>query len=132
MPEALRLYPKLFGNMEAEELDRFVEWSRIPGTNRSFQKTVSGSINFWGQYVRTIDRVGEVKVLPPTALFWGDGDRIIPFKQSKKAISISTGVTLTTYKGCGHFPHLEYPARFAADLTNFLLDPDRPNAVVRV
>ncbi len=131
VPTALRLTSTTFGHMEPEEVERFVEWSRIPGTEVAFQRSLEAVINFFGQFVQTMDRVHEVADLPPLALFWGTEDPIIPFRQGKALLARTEGVSLTRYEGCGHYPHLDHPQRFSRDLTAFLTDPDRPRAVVR-
>jgi pimeloyl-ACP methyl ester carboxylesterase len=131
LPAAVRLAPGLFGHMEPEEQERFIALSRIPGSDRAFRRTVGGVINVLGQYVASIDRVGEVAQLPPMALFWGDKDPVIPVRHGRKTVARSEGITLTVYKGCGHFVSLDEPARFAADLMQFLSDPDRMGARIR-
>jgi pimeloyl-ACP methyl ester carboxylesterase len=130
-PTVLRLTSTAFGHMEPEEVERFVRWSRIPGTDVAFQRSLEGVINFFGQFVQTMDRVDEVADLPPLALFWGTEDPIIPFQQGKELLARTEGVSLTRYVGCGHYPHLDHPQRFSRDLVAFLTDPDRPRAVVR-
>lgn len=131
-PTALRMTTTTFGHMEPEEVERFVAWSRIPGTEVAFQRSLEAVINFFGQYMQTMDRVHEVRDMPPIALFWGTKDRVIPFAQGKEVLSRSEGVSLTRYEGCGHYPHLDHPERFSRDLIAFLTDPDRPCARLAV
>ncbi len=125
LPIFIRHSPSTFGHMEPEEQERFIMMSRIPGSDRAFQRTVEGVINFFGQYLQTIQRVGEVEQMPPVALFWGKKDPIIPVKHGRNAVARSENITLTVYENCGHFSHLDAPESFAKDLTEFLLDPDR-------
>ncbi|MBZ0271513.1 alpha/beta hydrolase [bacterium] len=125
IPAYVRLAPAFFGNMERDEQDRFIAMSRIPGSARAFQRTVDGVINLFGQYMQTTHRVAEVERMPPVALFWGTKDPVIPVRHGRDAVKRSEGITLTEYKGCGHFSHLDAPEAFARDLTEFLLDPDR-------
>ncbi|MFA6035086.1 MAG: alpha/beta fold hydrolase, partial [Myxococcota bacterium] len=109
LPTVLRHSSAAFGHIEPEEVERFIEWSRIPGTDRAFQRTVEGVINFFGQFIQTVQRSGEVIEMPPVAIFWGDRDPIIPIKHAMDAVGNSDNITLTTFKGCGHFPHLDAP-----------------------
>ena len=125
LPFAMRHAPATFGHMEPAEVARAAATNRIPGTDRAFQRSVNGVINVAGQYVRTMDRVGEVTSLPPIALFWGERDPIIPLRHGREAFRGFAGVSLTTYPESGHFPHLDVPARFARDLGAFLHDPER-------
>jgi pimeloyl-ACP methyl ester carboxylesterase len=131
MPTVLRAFPAIFGHMEPEEIELVVRMTRIPGTDRAFQRSLEGVINLFGQYVQTIHRAHEVASMPAIALFWGTKDPVIPLRHGRAALEHSTGITLTTYKGCGHYPHLDAPSLFAHDLIEFLCDPDRPSARLR-
>ena len=128
LPTALKLASGMLGHMEPEERERFLRTFRIPGTDRAFQRTLEGVINFFGQYMQTSQRSGEVDDMPPVALFWGSRDPIIPIHHGRASVRRSDGITLTTYKGCGHFPQLDMPERFSRDLTDYLCDPHRPPA----
>jgi hypothetical protein len=63
-------------------------------------------------------------------MFWGESDPVIPVRHGKRAQRKSNGVTLTTYKKCGHFPQLEVPEQLAEDLRNFLFDTTRDCAAL--
>jgi pimeloyl-ACP methyl ester carboxylesterase len=128
LPFAMRHAAATFGHTEPEEVELAAETNRIPGTDRAFQRSIEGVINFSGQYVWMRDRVQEVASLPPIALFWGEDDPIIPLKHGRDTVKVSSGVTLTTYPSSGHFPHLDVPSEFARDLQAFLNDPHRPPA----
>lgn len=128
LPVVLKHSSEVFGHMEPEEQERFIRMIRIPGTDRAFQRSLEGVINFFGQYMQTIQRVGEVPDMPPVALFWGSKDPIIPIRHGKNTVANSENVTLTIYKGCGHYPHLDAPERFSHDLMEFLCDPHRLHA----
>lgn len=130
-PLALRYAPALFGRMEREEQERFLRWSRLPGSDRAFQRTLEGVINFFGQYMQTEQRAHEVAEMPPVAIFWGSKDQFVPPRHGRDAVARSEGIALTTYPGCGHFVHLEVPELFAQNLTEFLLDPHRPPAKIK-
>jgi pimeloyl-ACP methyl ester carboxylesterase len=126
LPAALRTFSATLGHMEPEEIELFVRMQSIPGSDRGFQRSLEGVINFFGQYMQTLQRAHEVDSMPATALFWGTRDPIIPLRHSKSIRRAFTGITLTTYKGCGHYPHLDTPETFAQDLIAFLCDPHRP------
>lgn len=129
-PTVLRMTTTTFGNMEPEEVDSFVRWIRVPGTDVAFQRSLEGVINFFGQYMQSMDRMHEVVDLPPIAVFWGTRDPILPFLHGKQMLGLTEGVSLTSYEGCGHYPHLDHPYRFSRDVAAFLTDPDRPRARV--
>jgi pimeloyl-ACP methyl ester carboxylesterase len=128
LPTALRTFSATFGHMEPEEIELFVSMQSIPGSDRGFQRSLEGVINVFGQYMQTIKRAHEVASMPPIAIFWGDKDPIIPVRHGRAALDHSTGITLTEYDGCGHYPQLDVPSLFARDLIEFLCTPDRPPA----
>ena len=130
VPLVLRLTPGTWGGMEPEEQEEFVRATRVPGTDRAFQRSLEGVIGVFGQHVQTAQRVCEVADLPPVALFWGEKDPILPVRHGRETARRSVGVTLTTYPSRGHYPHLEVPETFALDLVRFLEDPDRRPAVM--
>ena len=57
-------------------------------------------------------------VVDPGRYTWGTGEDY----------KLQSGITLRTYPGCGHFPHLQLPAVCARDLREFLCDPKRSGA----
>ena len=125
LPRVLKLASRALGHMEPEEQKKFIEMNSIPGTEMAFQRTLEGVINFFGQYMQTAQRAGEIEEMPPVALFWGTKDPIIPIKHGHRTMQRSENVTLTSYKNCGHYPHLELPEQFSRDLANFINDPTR-------
>lgn len=131
VPVVLKLTPGTFGDMEPEEQEMFVRWTRIPGTDRAFRRSLEGVIGFFGQRVRTAQHAGEVTDMPTTAIFWGEKDPIIPVRHGREAVQRSVGIGLTVYKGCGHYPHLDNPEEFARDLMSFLADPRRRTVKIR-
>jgi pimeloyl-ACP methyl ester carboxylesterase len=128
MPTVLRACSATFGHMEPEEIELFLQMRRIPGTNRAFQRSLEGVINLFGQYMQTMQRAHEIVSMPPVAIFWGDKDPIIPVRHGRAVLDHSTGVSLTEYDGCGHYPQLDVPSPFTRDLIGFLRSPDLPPA----
>jgi pimeloyl-ACP methyl ester carboxylesterase len=128
IPLLMRFSPAIFGKRDPDEIKRFVKMMDVPGTHRAFQQSVAGVINLSGQYMQTKQRASELDELPPIALFWGENDPILPVKHGRSMMAHSTGITLTTYPKCGHFPQLDIASTFAHDLKKFLLDPHRPFA----
>jgi pimeloyl-ACP methyl ester carboxylesterase len=123
-----RLFAEKFGHMEPEEARLLVRMSRIRGTARAFCRSLASVINLSGQYVQTIERAHEVSSLPAIALFWGAEDTVIPVHHGTRLLDRFTGITLSTYPGCGHFPHRDFQSTFARDLGSFLCDPLRSRA----
>ena len=56
----------------------------------------------------------------PTLIVWGDRDTIIPVAHARAAHDAMPGSTLHVYPGAGHYPHCDYPERFADDLLAFM------------
>ena len=130
LPVMLLLSPATFGHIEPGEARRVVDMNRIPGTARAFQRTLMGIVDVFGQYVSMVDRAHEIAELPPMAVYWGTKDPVIPLQHGQRLLERLTRVSLTTYPGCGHYPHLDEAAGFARDLREFLCDPARLPASV--
>jgi pimeloyl-ACP methyl ester carboxylesterase len=120
----LRLGAHHIGDMEADERRLFVALTLSPGAELAFRRTVDGVIDVFGQYAQTLDRIGEVRDLPPTALFWGDADWVIPAAHGLRMQARMYGLAVAIYPGVRHFPHLDVPERFVRDLTGFLRRDD--------
>lgn len=130
IPLMMKIAPRYFGHRDSEELRQTVELSRIPGTDLAFQRAVENVINIFGQYMQTRQRANEVSAAPPIAIFWGEDDPILPVKQGHDMLTHSTGISLTTYPNCGHFPHIDAAYAFSDDLKRFLFDA--PHDEVRI
>jgi pimeloyl-ACP methyl ester carboxylesterase len=128
IPALMRVKPELFGNRDSKEINLLEKTKRIPGTDMAFQRSLEAVINPFGQYMQTRQRVQEVDRLPPIELFWGENDPILPIKHARSILAKSTGITLTIYTKCGHFPHLVVSDALAHDLKKFFLDQYRSPA----
>jgi pimeloyl-ACP methyl ester carboxylesterase len=95
-----------------------------PGTARAFARTVRDVIDWRGQRRHFLDRAREIEKFPPVALFWGSKDRVIPHDHALTTMKLMRGAQLTTFDGCGHFPHHERPREVANELMRFLDSPE--------
>jgi pimeloyl-ACP methyl ester carboxylesterase len=129
---AMQLAGGLFGQPEPEEIERLAWMNAAPRSGVAFRRTVTGCIDLFGQYVQTWHRIHEVDSLPPLALFWGDRDPILPIHHGRAVGERVAFATLETYRGVGHFPHLEATERFSRDLASFLDDAERAPARLMV
>ncbi len=101
----------------------WLSWANaMPGTARAAARTVRGVVNFRGQRQCFLDHAHEID-LPPLALYWGDRDRIVPLSHGLTTQARTEGVELTSFMGCGHFPHQENPEHFVRALKSFLETP---------
>lgn len=123
LSHALRFGARFIGDMEHDERRLFVTLNRRPGTDHAFHRTLDGVVGMFGQHAQTLNRLGEVPRLPPIAMFWGEADLVIPVDHGRNMYERTFGTEITTYPGVGHFPHLDVPLRFVADLTRFLTTP---------
>jgi pimeloyl-ACP methyl ester carboxylesterase len=103
-----------------EEITHLKLMNARPGTARAVARTVRDVINWRGQRRHFLDRAQELEDLPPTALYWGDRDKVIPFAHALEMESLIEGATITRFNGVGHFPHHERPMQMVAALTAFL------------
>lgn len=65
-----------------------------------------------------VPRLGNIKA--PTLLFWGDQDTFARGTDQDFLLTAIAGSRLVVYRGAGHAFHWEEPARFAADLVEFV------------
>jgi pimeloyl-ACP methyl ester carboxylesterase len=114
-----------------EEIAALAAYNARPGTARAFSRSVRDVINGWGQHRHFLDRAHEVAVLPPTAIFWGEADTLIPIEHGEKSGALM-GATLARFPGVGHFPHRQVPEAFVKALEAFLDPPYVSNARLRV
>ncbi len=106
-----------------EEIGELGWMNSQPGSARALARTVRDVIGFGGQRRHFLERANEVAELPPMHLFWGNRDPVIPMKHAASILDHVEGVALTTFDGCGHFPHREKPTEFV-DAVRSLIEPE--------
>jgi pimeloyl-ACP methyl ester carboxylesterase len=119
------------GDFDAREMAQLRWMNGKPGTGRAFARTVDDVIDWRGQKRGLLDRVHEVAALPPTALFWGDRDRVIPVKHGIETARVMEGASLVRYSGVGHFPHRVRAEHMARSLGAFIDADTLPRPFVR-
>lgn len=85
----------------------------------AFLRTLRSVVDPGGQTVSALDRIYLAGGLP-TMIVWGDEDPIIPIEHGRAAHAAIAGSRFEVMEGCGHFPHVEDPDRFAALLCDFM------------
>ena len=98
-----------------------------PGSRRAFVRELRSVVEFRGQVVSAKDRI-QAAAEHPTLIVWGDGDRMIPVGHGRAAHELIPGSRLEIFEEAGHFPHAEYPDRFAEVLGEFI-ESTRPAPV---
>lgn len=119
------------GDFAAQEMAQLRWMNSRPGTGRAFARTVHDVIDWRGQRRSLFDRVHEVAALPPTVIFWGDRDRVIPVRHAVETASALENSTLFRYAGVGHFPHRQRAEPMARALTEFVDAETLPRPFVR-
>jgi pimeloyl-ACP methyl ester carboxylesterase len=122
-PMAANALRAVGGVIAPDEEEWLSEVNAMPGTARAFARTVRDVIDWRGQTRHFLDRAEEIEAFPPMALFWGSRDRVIPHAQALATLEMLRGAELTTFDGCGHFPHHERPEAFARALCSFVDAP---------
>ncbi len=85
----------------------------------AFLATLRSVIDSRGQRVDARDRL-YLAAAVPVMLIWGSRDPIIPVRHGERAHEAIPGSRLEIFRGVGHLPQLEAPARFVAALEEFL------------
>lgn len=109
-----------FAFCSPREIEKLTQMNTAPNSGLAFRRTLAGCIGFGGQEVLIWQYLDRLESLPPLALFWGDGDDIIPVCHAHEAARRLGNVVLTIYAGCGHSPQIEIPVQFGNDLAAFL------------
>lgn len=85
----------------------------------AFLHTLRAVIDLEGQRVSAADRLYLAERVP-TLLIWGTADRIIPVEHGRSAVEQIPGSRLVEIPGAGHWPQLDDPDRFAAEIVDFV------------
>jgi pimeloyl-ACP methyl ester carboxylesterase len=86
---------------------------------RAFFRTVRSVIGVGGQRATALDRL-HLAACMPTLIVWGEQDPIIPVEHAHAGHAGIEGSRLEVFSEAGHFPHLDFPLRFASVLTQFV------------
>ncbi len=89
------------------------------GARDAFVQTLRAVIDLAGQRVSAADRLYLAEKVP-TLLIWGTEDPIIPLRHGRDARRLIPGSRLVEMPGAGHWPQLEEPEWFAAELSEFV------------
>jgi pimeloyl-ACP methyl ester carboxylesterase len=89
------------------------------GAREAFLHTLRAVVDLEGQRVSATDRLYLAQRLP-TLLIWGTNDPIIPIAHGRAAQERIPESRLVEIPGAGHWPQLDDPDRFVAELTEFV------------
>jgi pimeloyl-ACP methyl ester carboxylesterase len=88
-------------------------------TRAAFLHTLRAVIDLDGQRVSATDRLYLAEGLP-TLLIWGTRDPIIPVEHGRAALERLPRSRLVEFEGAGHWPQLDDPDRFVAEIAEFV------------
>jgi pimeloyl-ACP methyl ester carboxylesterase len=88
-------------------------------TRRAFLHTMRTVVDVGGQRASAVDRL-YLAAQMPTLIVWGENDKIIPMSHAETAHAGIEGSRLEIFRGAGHFPYLDEPARFVSVLMDFV------------
>jgi pimeloyl-ACP methyl ester carboxylesterase len=92
--------------------------ARIPGFLEAQLAALRAAVDLGGQREVLSDQLPRLAM--PTLVIWGTEDRVLPPRQARVAVARLPRGRLAWIPNCGHLPHVERPARFAAVLGRFL------------
>ena len=88
-------------------------------TRHSFLRTLRSVVDYRGQSVSALNRLG-VKADTPTMAIWGDQDAIIPVEHAFAAHEARPGTRLEVLTGVGHRPQVEKPTEVVDLIDDFI------------
>jgi pimeloyl-ACP methyl ester carboxylesterase len=93
-------------------------------TRESFLRTLRSVVDYRGQAVSALNRLGLRTDLPVMAI-WGERDKIIPVQHAHAAHKARTDARLELLPHVGHFAHVEAPNKVVELIEDFSATSDR-------
>ena len=93
-------------------------------TRESFLRTLRSVVDYRGQAVSALNRLGLRTDLPVMAI-WGERDKIIPVQHAHAAHKARTDARLELLPHVGHFAHVEAPNKVVELIEDFIATSDR-------
>lgn len=104
---------------DASEVSRVIDGMPDGSSRHAFTRTLRSVVDWRGQLVTMLDRAYLVEGMP-ILIVWGEHDAIIPVRHARIAHEMLPGSRLELYPEAGHFPQHQDPARFIAQLDEFI------------
>ncbi|HWL85538.1 MAG TPA: alpha/beta fold hydrolase [Polyangiaceae bacterium] len=115
-----RLFVQRHGAFSRDEAAGLAWLNSQPGSARVLSRTARDVIDWRGQKRHFLDRAHEIGRFPPTIVYWGERDPIVPAHHASGMADYLEGLYLVRFANCGHFPHRECANAFAGSLEAFL------------
>lgn len=108
------------GNATEELIALTDRFAAIPGSERSFVRTLREGVGLLGSRNRAeVERLARA-FDKPVLLLWGKQDRVFPPEQGERAAALLPQARLELIEACGHYPQWEQPDAFATAVERFL------------
>jgi pimeloyl-ACP methyl ester carboxylesterase len=117
-----RTFARVKGAEARADARALAAMNAVRGTARAFSRMVRDVIDWHGQTRQFLQRATEIAAFPPLAVFWGDGDELIPMTHGRSFTEAMEGVPLYVFPRAGHYIHHDCPALFVERLQSFLAD----------
>lgn len=107
------------GNTDLEEIGRAYALLADRDSRRAFIHTLRSVVDYGGQRVSALNRIGSTDAIP-SVILWGEDDRVVPARQGIGVCEMVPHIELKVFKHAGHFPHRDDPTRFVRVVDEFL------------
>ena len=106
------------GTLPAPAVEEFVREAQRPRAGMAYGRYNQASLGPWRMRNNLLPKVAEIRV--PTLLFHGQDDPLVDPAGSRRASELMPDARLALVPDCGHWAHLEAPARFNHEVRAFL------------
>ena len=107
------------GNTDLAEIGRAYALLADRDSRRAFIHTLRSVVDYGGQRVSALNRIGSTDAIP-SVILWGEDDRVVPARQGIGVCEMVPHIELKVFKHAGHFPHRDDPTRFVRVVDEFL------------
>jgi pimeloyl-ACP methyl ester carboxylesterase len=101
-------------------IETALRYAKLPGGHRAFVRTLKDVISVFGVKDRVSFEAQARSLTRSVLLAWGKQDRLFNYRQSDRAMKLLPQAERELYDACGHYPHWEQPAAFAARVIRHL------------
>ena len=105
-----------------EWMKMYLDTLQLPGAQYAFLKTLRNNATVFRGKKETISHISENLhiIKNQTLIFWGEEDKVIPFRISKLALDKIENSSLISVPNAGHSPHADSYEEFNQHVINFL------------
>lgn len=108
------------GHVTPALLELTNRYARVPGSDRSFVRTLRSGVGVFGSRDRKAVARNAARLDRPALVVWGRQDRVFPSAYANHAAALLPQSALCLIDRCGHYPQWEQPDAFADAVEQFL------------